>query len=101
MRGSYLARGELKVGYSHRFASHRLGLDFYKAILDFACGTSHRIWTVCGGKSSGKLCSRFVILRGYSYRFACIFVLWFCRDVQLIVGVVRKEIKSTRGSWRL
>ena len=64
IRGNYLAQGELKVGYSHRFASHRLGLDFYKAILDFACGTSHRIWTVCGGKSSGKLCSRFVILPG-------------------------------------
>ena len=59
-----MLKRELKVGYSHRFASHRLGLDFYKAILDFACGTSHRIRTVCGGKSSGKLCSRFVVLPG-------------------------------------
>ena len=64
IRGNYLAQEELKVGYSHRFAPHRLGLDFYEAILDFACGTSHRIWTVCGGKSSGKLCSRFVVLPG-------------------------------------
>ena len=24
IRGNYLAEGELKVGYSHRFASHRI-----------------------------------------------------------------------------
>ena len=76
IRGNYLAQGELKVGYSHRIVSVWIFTrPFWISRVELRTGFGlFAVVKVQESCAQGLLFSR-----GYSYRFACIFVLRFCR----------------------